>query len=206
MTETCPRCPRRPRTHADQRKYNERAGTPNGAPVAGVPKASRAVVTADSTRGCGPNSLASLVHARRGHLRHDIIYAGPVPMPAHVAEAMGEDAGGARSSLGSGGSTIESRVGRRRVGASYLPVSIAKGTYLAGESAVPGADDGYRAHVSLGYINAAGSAAPIIQGPALRRVHPAPAAVTVRAASLIVLDRDQKVYRWRTVEDVPLGR
>jgi 2'-5' RNA ligase len=72
-----------------------------------------------------------------------------------------------------------------------------------GEDAVPESEDGYRAHVSVGYINTAGPAAPVIE--ALRDTRPAPASAIVRAASLIVLNRDERIYRWEDKEDVRLG-
>jgi GntR family transcriptional regulator len=70
------------------------------------------------------------------HLRHEIVYAGPAGLPAHIAEAMGEEVG------------TEVIVRRRHlydresgqpeeVGASYLPLSIAAGTYLAEPTVVP---------------------------------------------------------------------
>jgi 2'-5' RNA ligase len=68
---------------------------------------------------------------------------------------------------------------------------------------VPEADGGYRAHLSIGYVNRPGPAAPIIA--VLDSVHPEPASTTVTAASLIELHRDSRVYQWRTIEDVPLG-
>jgi 2'-5' RNA ligase superfamily len=73
-----------------------------------------------------------------------------------------------------------------------------------GADRVPDADDGFRAHVSIGYINRPGPAEPIIH--TVRNIHPAPATITVRTASLIELHRDRRVYEWRTVQEVPLGR
>jgi 2'-5' RNA ligase len=72
-----------------------------------------------------------------------------------------------------------------------------------GRGGVPEAEDGFRAHVSLGYVNHDGPAEPILA--ALRSIDPPPATVSVRAASLILLDRDTKVYRWSAVQEVPLG-
>jgi 2'-5' RNA ligase len=72
-----------------------------------------------------------------------------------------------------------------------------------GAGRVSDPDDGYRAHLSVGYINADGPAESLLR--LLRNTATAPASVTVRAASLIALNRDQKVYRWRAVEHVPLG-
>jgi 2'-5' RNA ligase len=89
------------------------------------------------------------------------------------------------------------------------PVHVIRGAIRAGiadvwgGSGVPEADDGYRAHVSIGYVNSPGSARPIVD--ALRRTNAEPASVTVWAASLIMLNRDERVYRWSTVDAVPLG-
>ncbi len=77
-------------------------------------------------------------------------------------------------------------------------------TDVWGESRVPEAEHGFRAHVSVGYINRPGAAAPIIN--ALDRTTAKPATVTVQAASLIELHRDHGIYQWQTVQDVPLGR
>ena len=68
---------------------------------------------------------------------------------------------------------------------------------------VPEAEDGYRAHVSIGYVNESGLASPIVA--ALDIVEPEPASVIVREASLIELHRDHRVYEWRVVQDLPLG-
>ena len=89
------------------------------------------------------------------------------------------------------------------------PVHTVRGAIRAGiadvwgATKVPEPDIGYRAHVSIGYVNAAGPAAPIVN--ALQTVVPAPASITFRAASLIELHRDRRVYQWRVVEDAPLG-
>ncbi|HSV67831.1 MAG TPA: 2'-5' RNA ligase family protein [Mycobacteriales bacterium] len=74
---------------------------------------------------------------------------------------------------------------------------------VRGAERVPDPDNGYRAHLSVGYINADGPAEPLLH--VLRNTTTTPATVTVHAASLIELNRDQKVYRWRTVAQVPLG-
>lgn len=62
---------------------------------------------------------------------------------------------------------------------------------------------GFEPHVSLAYSNASGPAEPLIA--AAQSVDVAPAKVQVRAASLIVLDRDERVYRWTTRAIIPLG-
>ena len=70
------------------------------------------------------------------HLRHDIVFAGRGPLPERIAEAMGTDPG-------------EEVVIRRRnlydrdtgrleeIGASYLPVAVAGGTFLEQPGVVP---------------------------------------------------------------------
>jgi 2'-5' RNA ligase len=72
-----------------------------------------------------------------------------------------------------------------------------------GMGAVPEADDGFRAHVSVGYINAPGLARPI--SDTLARVVAEPATITVNTASLIVLNRDERIYRWRTRAAISFG-
>ena len=62
---------------------------------------------------------------------------------------------------------------------------------------------GFQPHVSLAYSNASGPAEPLIA--AVQSVDTAPATVRVRAASLIVLDRDERMYRWTTRAPIPLG-
>ena len=63
--------------------------------------------------------------------------------------------------------------------------------------------DGFEPHVSLAYSNADGPSDSFIE-----RIAGVPgqrATVTVLAASLIILDRDERVYRWTTYETIPLG-
>jgi len=69
---------------------------------------------------------------------------------------------------------------------------------------VPERAEGFRAHLSLAYSNAASPAAPI--AAALDQVRPAPVTVTVQEASLIILNRDQRMYQWQTYASAPLGR
>lgn len=72
-----------------------------------------------------------------------------------------------------------------------------------GTDNVPDPDQGFRAHLSVGYINRSGPAEPIVQ--AVHAVETEPAAITVNRASLIELHRDHRIYQWRVVEEVPLG-
>ncbi len=71
-----------------------------------------------------------------------------------------------------------------------------------GADNVPEAE-GFAPHVSLAYSNADGPAQPFID--ALGGVRAEPVTVTVRAAQLIVLNRDERMYRWTTYATVPLG-
>lgn len=63
--------------------------------------------------------------------------------------------------------------------------------------------DGFLPHVSVAYINQDGPAAPI--SAALEQVDARPATATIHAASLIVLDRDSRLYRWRDHALAQLG-
>lgn len=59
-------------------------------------------------------------------------------------------------------------------------------------------------HVTVAYSNAAGSNVPLVRAVEARSLRPA--SVTVRAASMIVIDRDARMYRWRPHAAVALGR
>jgi 2'-5' RNA ligase len=72
-----------------------------------------------------------------------------------------------------------------------------------GEAGVP-EGEAFIPHVSVAYSSASGSAARFVQ--AVEASTPQPATVAVRAASLIVLDRDARMYRWRPYASVVLGR
>ena len=70
------------------------------------------------------------------HLRHDIVFAGRGPAPDHVAEAMGEEQGTEvvirRRHLS------DPETGRpEEIGASYLPLGVAAGTFLEERQVVP---------------------------------------------------------------------
>jgi 2'-5' RNA ligase len=71
-----------------------------------------------------------------------------------------------------------------------------------GSEHVPDGPD-WTPHVSIAYSNTDGSAAPYVN--ALASIPPKPAAVTLRDVHLIRLDRDTRVYKWETVDSVPLG-
>jgi len=70
-----------------------------------------------------------------------------------------------------------------------------------GQDNVPEPADGFRAHVTLGYSNAAGPAEPI--AAALARHGDRLAEVVVTAVSLIDLNRDRKAYEWTEVAVAP---
>jgi 2'-5' RNA ligase len=71
-----------------------------------------------------------------------------------------------------------------------------------GSDRVPEPEDPFTPHVTLAYSNADGSAAPF--AAVLATFPPASATVTIRAAQLIMLARDEHVYRWATRATVPL--
>ena len=73
----------------------------------------------------------------------------------------------------------------------------------AGLGSAPEPRDGFLPHVSLAYISQDGPAAPILT--ALARSTPPPATVEIRRASLIVLDRDHRMYQWREYAVAPLA-
>lgn len=68
---------------------------------------------------------------------------------------------------------------------------------------VPESADGFTPHVSLAYANTDGPAAPYAE--LLSKLEPASATVTIRATQLIVLGRDEHLYRWEPFATVPLG-
>jgi 2'-5' RNA ligase len=61
---------------------------------------------------------------------------------------------------------------------------------------------GFEPHVSLAYSNSEAPSEPV--SDAIDRVSAGVAKLKVRAAKLIVLDRDERVYRWTTFGDVTL--
>ena len=92
------------------------------------------------------------------------------------------------------------------------PVALLRDTLRAaivdvlGADALPEAPEqvyGFHPHVSIGYATGEGSARPYID--AVRAVRPEPATVRVRAASLIDMHRDERIYDWRTRATIPLG-
>ncbi|GAA4619109.1 hypothetical protein GCM10023195_86280 [Actinoallomurus liliacearum] len=73
-----------------------------------------------------------------------------------------------------------------------------------GSANVPEAADKFRPHVSAGYFEEDGAAAPYVT--AVESVTPEPARVTVQEASLIALNRDHRMYEWSTRAVAPLSR
>jgi 2'-5' RNA ligase len=73
-----------------------------------------------------------------------------------------------------------------------------------GNDYVPEAREGWRPHVSLAYMNAAGPAEPIVQ--ALAAIPAQTTEIEVSAVSLINLSRDHKMYEWSDVATVLLGQ
>jgi 2'-5' RNA ligase len=70
--------------------------------------------------------------------------------------------------------------------------------------ACPESEDGFRAHVSVAYGNAAADVAPIRE--ALDRAElAAPSTTTYTKVSLIRMHRDQRMYEWDVIREVPLG-
>jgi hypothetical protein len=61
---------------------------------------------------------------------------------------------------------------------------------------------GFDPHVSIAYSNRNSPSEPYLD--AVTNVRPFTASVRVLAAKLIVLDRDERVYRWTTYGVVPL--
>ncbi|MDU0294830.1 2'-5' RNA ligase family protein [Saccharothrix longispora] len=74
---------------------------------------------------------------------------------------------------------------------------------VRGPDNVPEPEAGFRAHVSLGYSNAAGPADPIAE--ALHSHEPHTAEIAVTSVSLIDLNRDHKSYEWTDVATVSIG-
>ncbi|WHT23396.1 2'-5' RNA ligase family protein [Crossiella sp. CA-258035] len=72
-----------------------------------------------------------------------------------------------------------------------------------GQDNVPEPEEGFRAHVSLGYSNTAGPAEPVARALATHGGHTA--TVSISAVSLIDLNRDHKAYEWTDVATARLG-
>jgi 2'-5' RNA ligase len=72
-----------------------------------------------------------------------------------------------------------------------------------GDSRVPESEDRFRPHLSVAYNNEDRPAGPVVE--VVGSMAYPPVTVTVDSASLIVLDRDERIYRWRTYATVPLG-
>lgn len=68
---------------------------------------------------------------------------------------------------------------------------------------VPEPADGFVPHVSIGYSNSDGDAAPY--AAAIEATDVAPARALVTHADLIVIHRDHQMYEWTTPARIPLG-
>jgi 2'-5' RNA ligase len=74
---------------------------------------------------------------------------------------------------------------------------------LWGSDDVPETDNRFDPHLSLAYVNTNGPADAAHQ--ALTRVYPELAQITIKEASLIVLRRDEHLYRWDTFANAPFA-
>lgn len=73
-----------------------------------------------------------------------------------------------------------------------------------GDDRVPDQADGFRPHVTVFYSNAESD--PRALATLLDPLRDTPPVTTIiRSVSLIQLDRDEQVYRWRTRTSIPLG-
>jgi 2'-5' RNA ligase len=74
---------------------------------------------------------------------------------------------------------------------------------VIGSDRLPGTDDHFWPHVSIGYTNT-----ELPTGPLLRRLeelsHRAPVSVLVRRIDLVLLNRDDRAWTWSTIGTVPL--
>ncbi|GGU42942.1 hypothetical protein GCM10010289_74660 [Streptomyces violascens] len=68
---------------------------------------------------------------------------------------------------------------------------------------VPERADGFTPHVSVGYSNSTGPAAPFAAALADTAIEPAHGRIT--QAELIVIHRDHRMYEWESLATVPLG-
>lgn len=90
------------------------------------------------------------------------------------------------------------------------PVSKLRGTLRSAIQSVLGAVEdapehanGFDPHISVAYSNREGASEPYIA--AVAGLRPTTATIRVLAAKLIVLDRDERVYRWSTYGEARLG-
>jgi 2'-5' RNA ligase len=71
-----------------------------------------------------------------------------------------------------------------------------------GDEGVSGTDEQWIPHVSIAYSNSEGPAGPYTE--ALDGVQTDPVTVAVRRIQLIVIERDEHLYRWATKATIPL--
>ena len=150
----------------------------------------------------------------------------PIPRPwlhltmqgiAHVAaltdDQLAELIGRSRTAI-AGLAPIPVRFDRVRITAEALlleprpaePISVLRRTLRDVTADVLGAAPGraeFSPHVSIAYVNADQPAAATVA--AVESIRPAPAEVTIDAASLIEQHRDNRMYEWRTIAALPLS-
>lgn len=68
---------------------------------------------------------------------------------------------------------------------------------------VPDQPDGFRPHISAGYMNAPGNPSPLRH--AVDQVDVPPLTVTLHNASLILMHRDHRMYEWTTTATASIG-
>ncbi|MGW9025641.1 2'-5' RNA ligase family protein [Streptomyces sp. NPDC055722] len=68
---------------------------------------------------------------------------------------------------------------------------------------LPGADDHFWPHVSIGYTNAQVPTAPFLRALAALQ-EPLPVPITVREVSLVLLNRENRLWSWETLGSVAL--
>ena len=73
-----------------------------------------------------------------------------------------------------------------------------------GDDRIPENADTFRPHVSVAYNDHDRTAGEIVQ--AIEALAPPPATITVKNVDLIILGRDQHLYRWRRHARLPLGQ
>jgi 2'-5' RNA ligase len=74
---------------------------------------------------------------------------------------------------------------------------------VLGPEHVPDSAEGFRPHVSAGYINAPSE--PTAMRQLLDSVDTTPVTITLHTASLITMHRDHRMYQWTTTGTAPIG-
>jgi 2'-5' RNA ligase len=68
---------------------------------------------------------------------------------------------------------------------------------------VPETETPFRPHMSLAYINRDGPAGPLVS--AIETITTPPATATIRQCQMIIINRDDKMYKWDVYASVNLG-